>query len=509
MPPNPSPSPPLFLTPLRLPCGLVLRNRIVRAAAFAGGTVEEQARTHAEVARGGAALTTVAYTSVSGDGRTFASQLLLTPEGAPPTLATIARAVHAEGALLSFQLTHAGGFADKGLVLLPRGGSAASSFPSSPSPSSSPRPAPPDTDPTPIGPAAVFDVALLGWPRKASDADMDRLARDFAAAAALAVTAGEADAVEVHLGHGYLLSQWLSPKLNTRTDEHGGPIANRLRFPLRVVRAVRAAIGPRKALFVKLNVDDGFAGGVSPEDVDAVVEALCGAEGVAGGTQQGDGDDDSIDKGGDREADPLPGPRRRLIDGLIPSAGFVSKNGFFMLRGAVPRAGMVRALGRTSGLKAGALALLGRWLVPEIPFSPRFLLDAQRRVLATVRRGGWEDVPVLAIGGFVSLPDVEGALAEGFGGVQMARALIREPDLVRRWEESCARGDGGRAEASRCSHCNICVLAALTPEVPARCVERGPEGGEEGGKTAGGKAPPAGGVNLLRDIEEAGAAVPR
>ncbi len=252
---------------------------------------------------------------------------------------------------------------------------------------------------------------------------------------------------------GYLLSQWLSPTTNNRTDEHGGSAENRVRFPLRVARAVRAAIGPRKALFVKLNVDDGITGGVTPDDVACTVRALC--------TESG------------------------LVDAIIPSAGFVNKNGFFMLRGTVPRAGMIRALARTSVSKALALAVLGRWLVPELPFEPRFLLEGARRVLGIAGAAG---VPVIPVGGYVDLQGVEDALQEGFSAVQMARALIREPSLVRRWRRhasathvvlegqdapmpSAPRSEDGGP--SLCIHCNMCVLAALTPDITARCVERG------------------------------------
>jgi 2,4-dienoyl-CoA reductase-like NADH-dependent reductase (Old Yellow Enzyme family) len=212
-----------------------------------------------------------------------------------------------------------------------------------------------------------------------------------------------ADAVELHLGHGYLLSQWLSPAFNVRTDGHGGSAAARARFPLAVARAVRAAIGPEKALLIKLNTADGFPGGVAPADVAATVRALVGERG--------------------------------LCDGLIPSAGWVNRNGFFMLRGRVPRRGMVAALARTSAAKALAMALLGRWLVPEIPFEPAFLLEGARAVLAEARGGG---VPVVPVGGFVELAAVAAALGEGFAGVQMARALIREPDLPRRWQAAAA-----------------------------------------------------------------------
>ncbi len=77
------------------------------------------AATLAESAAGGVALTTVAYTAVSADGRTFPAQLLLSPAAVPPDLAAIARAVHAHGGRVVYQLTHAGGFADP--ALLPAG----------------------------------------------------------------------------------------------------------------------------------------------------------------------------------------------------------------------------------------------------------------------------------------------------------------------------------------------------------------------------------------------------
>lgn len=171
----------MFDQPLELPCGLVLRNRIIRAAAFAGGTVEEQASTHEEAARGGVALTTVAYSSVSRDGRTFAEQLLLTPRDAPADLANIARAVHAHGALLSFQLTHAGSFAERALFLPDDyAGTGRDTVPE-----------------RAAAPSAVFDLATLSCPAEMTARDMDRVCGDFAAAAAVACGQGEADAVEV------------------------------------------------------------------------------------------------------------------------------------------------------------------------------------------------------------------------------------------------------------------------------------------------------------------------
>ncbi|KOO21088.1 fad fmn-binding protein [Chrysochromulina tobinii] len=301
-------------SPLTLPCGLCLKNRLLRAAAFSGETVPAAAETLGEAARGGCALVTLAYTSVSADGRTFPSQFVLSEASAPPA---IAAAVHAGGALFSVQLTHAGSFASR--ALLPAGSRG------------------------PVAPSAVFDLPALGWSAAATEADMARLLSDFAAAAAFA------------------------------------------------------------ALLVKLNTADGFGGGVAPADVAETVRALAGERG--------------------------------LVDGLVPSAGWVNRNGFFMLRGAVPRRGMVAALARSSAAKALAMALLGKWLVPELPFEPRFLAEGARAVLAEAR-----GVPVFAVGGYVALEAVAAALGEGFAGVQMARALIREPDLPKSRAAATATG---------------------------------------------------------------------
>lgn len=87
-------------SPLTLPCGLCLKNRLLRAAAFSGETVPAAAETLGEAARGGCALVTLAYTSVSADGRTFPSQFVLSEASAPPDFSAIAAAVHAGGGAL-------------------------------------------------------------------------------------------------------------------------------------------------------------------------------------------------------------------------------------------------------------------------------------------------------------------------------------------------------------------------------------------------------------------------
>ncbi len=97
--------------------------------------------------------------------------------------------------------------------------------------------------------------------RAASDQDIARITEDYRRAAAVAVEAGF-DCIEIHLGHNYLLSAFLSPKLNRRTDRWGGSLENRGRFPRQVVEAVKDAVGGRVAVTAKLNMADGVPGGL-------------------------------------------------------------------------------------------------------------------------------------------------------------------------------------------------------------------------------------------------------
>ncbi len=386
--------------------GLRLRNRVIKEATFEAGCdregvpTEALIRFHEAVARGGAALTTVAYASVSADGRSFETQLLMS-EPSRAGLQKLTDAVHRHGGLAMVQLTHAGGFADRSVIGRRQ-----------------------------IAPSAVFNPAGMNWPRPMSVDDVQRVTDDFARAASLAVGCGF-DAIEVHAGHGYLLSQFLSPYANKRTDAYGCRcVDDRVRFPLAVCRAVRRAVGGSVPIVVKLNLTDGFSGGVSVDDAADFALRL---------------------------------EQSRLVDLLIPSGGWVSRNGFFMLRGGVPLRKMVLAM-RKSAVKRLALAALGRWLVPAIAYEPRFFeagaLDLLRRL---------SSLPVCLLGGVDSLGAIESALAQGFAAVAIARPLLREPDFLRRLS-----GGAGEEEArrpSRCTRCNECVVESAMAERPLRCTQ--------------------------------------
>lgn len=367
---------PFALGPLRL------RNRIVKPATFEGmcpGGLPSPALVehHRRVAAGGAAMTTVAYASISPDGRSYPTQLVMRPE-VVPGLRALTGAVHREGAAAALQVGHCGYFADRRLA----GG-------------------------RPLGASRRFNAYGLSFARPATEDDLDRVVGDFARAARLAAEAGF-DAVELHFGHGYLVSQFLSPFTNRRRDRWGGPLENRARLAVEVLRAAREAAGPRLAVLAKVNLRDGFPGGLEIEESIEVARRL-EAEGA---------------------------------DALALSAGFVSRAPLYMLRGEVPLGPMVAAQARWWA-RAG-LWLFGRLLVREYPFQEGFLLDEARRMRGAVR------LPLVLLGGVKSLATVERALEAGFELVGMGRALLHDPDLPRKMER-------GELAASGCVPCNECI----------------------------------------------------
>jgi len=367
---------------------LTLRNHVIKSATFEGmtrgGAVSDALiEFHRRMAAGGVGMTTLAYVSVSSDGRTYRHQLWMREE-ALPRMRALTDAVHAEGALAAVQLGHAGYFAGKAAI-----------------------------GTTPVGPSRVFNPAGLAFSRAAGEADLDRIAGDFARAGTLAVSAGF-DALEIHLGHGYLLSQFLSPFTNRRRDGYGGDIRSRAAFPRRVLRAVRAAVsaasgGDRVAVYAKLNMDDGFAGGLSPGDGVEVARML--------------------------EAD-------GTVDALELTGGFTSKTPMYLMRGGVPLAEMIAH--ERSAIRRLGLRVAGRQFMRAYPFEEAFFLPHARQVRAAV------SLPLILLGGITRLDTMEQAMAEGFEFVAMARALLREPDLISRMRQ-------GQASGSACDHCNTCV----------------------------------------------------
>jgi 2,4-dienoyl-CoA reductase-like NADH-dependent reductase (Old Yellow Enzyme family) len=366
---------------------LSLRNRVIKTATYEGmcpGGVPSDALVehHRTLAQGGVGMTTVAYCSVSADGRTFAEQMFMRPELVAP-LRRLTAAVHGAGAAASLQLGHCGWFT-KNRALSTR---------------------------LPRGPSLTFNAYGLAVGKPIALAlrasEIARIPEEFARAAGLAREAGF-DAVELHLGHGYLLSQFLCPATNRRRDAYGGDLDGRARLALEVVRRVREAVGPGFPILCKTNLRDGFRGGLELDDAVGLAQRL----------------------------------EREGVDALVLSGGFTSRTPFYLFRGRRPLAEMIEV--EKSRLQKLALAWFGRRVIREYPFEEMFFLPEARAVRSRVR------MPLVLLGGIVSRGNVDAAMAEGFDFVALGRALIADPDLVGRM----ARDPQAR---SRCTHCNVCV----------------------------------------------------
>jgi 2,4-dienoyl-CoA reductase-like NADH-dependent reductase (Old Yellow Enzyme family) len=253
----------------------------------------------------------------------------------------------------------------------------------------------------------VFAPQALRFTRAADAADIARITADFAHAARLAVGAGF-DCVELHFGHGYLVSAFLSPRLNRRSDEWGGRLENRARFARNVAVAVRAAVGDRAAVIAKWNMADGVRGGLDVEESIAAARLL--------------------------EAD-------GALDALELSGGSSFENPMYLFRGEPPIEELAQAFPRP--LRLG-LKLTARRFLRAYPFEEGYFLPCARQFRAALA------LPLILLGGINRLETVRSALVGGFAFVAIGRALLREPDLVARWQK-------GDAREALCIHCNRCI----------------------------------------------------
>lgn len=375
-PPGPDVLAPARLGPLRL------RNRVIKAATFEGRTpdglvTDELIEFHRRVAAGGVGMTTVAYCAVSPEGRTERRQLHLRPQ-ALPGLRKLTGVVHDAGAAACAQLGHAGPVADAS-----SNGVAA------------------------LGPGRFFNPLGMRRTRAATAADLDRVTRAHATAARLAVDAGF-DAVEIHLGHNYLASSFLSPRLNRRTDTYGGSLENRARLARDIARAVREEVGTEIAVTATLGMKDGVPGGLDLDDSIQVARWL-----------QQDGS----------------------VDALQLTAGSSLLNPMYLFRGNAPVRDFAAAF--PPPLRWG-IRLTGHRFLHDYPYGEAYLLEYARRFRAEL------DLPLILLGGITRRETMDLAMAEGFAFVAMARALLSDPDLVRRIAADSAA-------ASRCFHCNRCM----------------------------------------------------
>lgn len=376
----------LLFTPVTLG-PLTLRNRSIRSAAFEsmcpGNVPSPQLLDyHRSVAAGGVGMTTVAYAAVTRSGLSFDRQLWMRPE-IVPGLSELTDAVHAEGAAASIQLGHCGNMSHKSICGC-----------------------------LPVGASSGFNLYSPTFVRGLRADELPEMAKAYGRSVCLAREAGF-DAVEIHAGHGYLISQFLSPSTNHWKDEFGGTLANRMRFMEMVMEEVMKAAGNDMAVLVKMNMRDGFRGGMELDESLQVARKL----------------------------------QELGAHALVLSGGFVSKAPMYVMRGEMPIRTMTHYM-TCWWLKYG-VRLVGKYMIPSVPFREAYFLEDALKFREAL------DIPLVYVGGLVSRQKIEEVLSHGFEAVQMGRALLNEPDFVNRMR---------REENARCNcrHSNYCIARMYT-----------------------------------------------
>ena len=362
-----------------------LRNRTIRSAAFEGmgknnGPTEELFNYHRAVAKGGIGMTTVAYAAVCRSGISFDSQLWMREE-IVPELKRLTDAVHAEGAKASIQLGHCGNMTHRRTC-----------------------------GQMPIGASSGFNLYSPTFHRKMNQKDIDEVVKAYGDAVRLAMKAGF-DAVEIHGGHGYLISQFLSPYTNHRHDRYGGSLDNRMNFMRECIREVVKAADGKIAVTAKLNTRDGFRGG---QEVDELIEVA-------------------------KEL------RRLGVDAITLSGGFVSRAPQYVMRGEFPTKAIAHYLPASQWWLKICL-YIGSWAVcPTVTFKHLFFMEDALKFKAAM-----PDYPFIYVGGVTTGEDARKVLENGFPLFQMGRAVLEDTDFVNKLKAD-------ENHCSGCEHSNFCI----------------------------------------------------
>ncbi|RLD79374.1 MAG: NADH:flavin oxidoreductase [Bacteroidetes bacterium] len=373
-------------TPINLR-GLELKNRFIKTATFEGmssnGVPDDRLfNLHASMAANDVALTTVAYGAVNEDGLTHEDQMVI-DDTATPHLKRLADAVHEKDGKICIQLTHCGYF------------SRSTRYQSK----------------KPLGPSRTLNKygIMKGRPysKAMSHDDIVQTVADFARAALVSQRCGF-DAVEVHMGHGYLLSQFLSPAINRRDDNYGGSLENRMRISLEIIDAIREEVGENFPILCKINLEDDFNNGFTIGDCIEAVQML----NVHG------------------------------VDAVMLSGGFTSLTPFYLMRGELPIKEMVES--EKNYLQKFALRFFGRTIIKKYEFRENFFFDQALQVRKTTK------MPLVYVGGIISSQGVNEVMHAGFDMIAIGRALIAEPDFVKKMQEN-------PDHRSPCDQCNKCV----------------------------------------------------
>ena len=389
------------------PCQIgpvTLRNRTIRSAAFENMAYDNKPSKdlfdyHTNVAKGGIGMTTIAYASINKSGVSFAGQLWMR-EDIIPELKQLTDAIHAEGAKAAIQLGHCGNMTHRSTC-----------------------------GQKPVGPSNGFNLYSPTFYRKLTEQEIEELVVDFGKAVLLAKQVGF-DCVEIHAGHGYLISQFLSPYINKRKDKFGGSLENRMRFMQMVMKEVMKVAGDDMAVVVKTNMYDGFSSGLSIDDCIKVAQEL----------------------------------ERLNVHALVLTAGFVSRAPMGVMRGKMPYKTLAYYMDMKKfwWLKIG-IRLFGWLMMPPVKFKEAYFLEDAKKFRKALK------MPLIYVGGLISKQKMEEVLNEGFVALQMARVLVHDTDFINKLKT-------GELEKSECKHSNYCIGRMYTLEMKCHhCVDNLPK----------------------------------
>lgn len=379
-----------------------IKNRFVHAATYeamataSGEVTDGIVERYRRLARGEVGLIITGLVFVHPLGRAAKYQLGIHNDSLIPGLRRLTEAVHQEGGRIVLQLVHAGRQTTRALI-----------------------------GQTPLAPSSRGrDPVNFVKPRAMTEDQIYEAIRAFGRAAERAARA-EADGVEIHAAHGYLINQFLSPFFNVRDDGWGGSAQNRFRLLREVVLSVREALPRGITILVKLNAQDHTPQqGITPP----LAASYAGWLSELG------------------------------IQALEVSCGSTIYAPFNMSRGDVPVDDFVRSLPWWQ--RPVARLVLSRQ-VGRYDLEGAYNLEAARLIKPELG-----PVPLILTGGLRTVSQMERVLQSGAADmIGMSRPFIREPSLVRRIRL-------GRTDAASCVSCNQC-LAAIANDKPVRCYYRG------------------------------------
>ena len=373
---------------------VTLRNRTIRSAAFENMATDNSPSKmlydyHRSVAAGGIGMTTLAYASVVQSGLSFKDQLWLRPE-IVPGLREITDAIHKEGAAASIQIGHCGNMSHRAF-----------------------------TKCIPVSASTGFNLYSPTIHRGLKESEMIQMAKEFGNAIKLARESGF-DCVEVHAGHGYLISQFLSPYTNRRKDKYGGSLDNRMNFMRMCMNEVMEAAKDDMAIIAKTNMSDGFKGGNGIEEGIVIAKEL----------------------------------EKLGVHGIVLSGGFVSKAPMHVMRGSMPIKTMTHYM--TQWWLKWGVRMVGKYMIPSVPFKEAYFLEDALKFKEEIK-----NIPLIYVGGLVSRESIEKVLDYGFELVQMGRAVLHDPAFVNKLKEG--------AQRCNCKHSNYCIARMYSKEMACHC----------------------------------------